>query len=216
MKPINLKSKFLSLLLSSVAVLTLGTATARGDTQIKVGVSIGAHLPRGAVEVSVGRDRYYTHRGVYYRPGPNGYVVVRAPRGIIIRELPPRTTRIHVGSRVYYRHGNVYYERGPAGYVVVDAPVTFVRESAAPKVEDDFQSVWAGDKEYRFRDGQFFKSTSEGLVWVEAPLGALTKTLPADAQSVWHEEVEYFECDDVYFRKTPDGYKVVEAPWRKP
>jgi len=202
------------MLLSSVALLTLGAATARGDTKVKVGVSISAPLPRGAMEVSVGRDRYYTYRGVYYRPGPHGYYVVRAPRGVIIRELPPRATRIHVGNRVYYRYGNVYYERGPAGYVVVDAPVTVARESPAPKVEDDFSSVWAGDKEYRFRDGQFFKSTPEGLVWVEAPLGAVTKTLPADAQTVWHQEVEYFESDDVYFRKTPEGYKVVEAPWK--
>jgi hypothetical protein len=50
---------------------------------------------------------------------------------------------------------------------------------------------------------------------VEAPIGALAKSLPPDARSVWYQEVEYFECDEVYFRKTPDGYKVIEAPWKK-
>jgi len=188
----------------------------RADTHVDVGVSVGFRLPHGAVEVHVGRDRYYEHRGVYYRQGPHGYYVVRAPRGIIVRELPPRYVRIVIGSRVYFRYGDVYYERAHGGgYVVVDAPAVAARELPPASVDDGYQSVWVGETEYKFHDGQFFKSTPEGMVWVPAPLGAITRTLPADSRSVWHEEIEYFECDDVYFRKTPDGYKVVEAPWKK-
>ena len=52
-------------------------------------------------------------------------------------------------------------------------------------------------------------------VQTEAPLGALTKSLPADATSIWYEGTEYFEADHVYFRKTADGYKVVTAPWKR-
>jgi hypothetical protein len=83
----------------------------------------------------------------------------------------------------------------------------------APPAEE-YQSVWVGQTEFLFRDGQFFRRTLDGLAWVEAPLGALTKTLPGDARSVWYQDNEYFECDNVFFRKTPDGYKVVAAPWK--
>jgi hypothetical protein len=201
------------------------TAAARAESHLDVGLSVGVPLPHGYAEVSVGRDRYYYHRGVFYRPGPHGYFVARAPRGAIIRDLPPFYSRVYIGGGIFYRYGDVYYQSCPGGYVVVDPPGTVVVSSApattvtavptAPGKSDDYQSVWVGDVEYRFKDGQFFKNTSEGLVWAPAPQGAITKTLPNDARSVWYQDIEYFECDEVYFRKTPDGYKVVEAPWKK-
>ena len=61
---------------------------------VRVGVSLGFELPHGYAEVRVGHDHYYTHRGVFYQRGPHGYVVVRAPRGAILRTLPPYCTRI--------------------------------------------------------------------------------------------------------------------------
>ena len=202
---------------------SLWLADAKAESHVSVGVNVGVPLPHGYAEVSVGRDRYYYHRGTFYRPGRHGYEVVRAPRGCVIRELPPRYTRVYFGSSLYYRYDNVYYQSCPDGYVVVDPPSTVVVQvpaaaTAKPSVsakEDDYQSAWVGDVEYLFKDGQFFKRTSEGLVWAEAPLGAVTKTLPGDSRSVWYEDIEYFECDDVYFRKTPDGFKVIEAPWKK-
>lgn len=203
-----------------LAVLTLGAWAAipsgvRADTRVSVGVGVEMGLPRGYTEVMVGRERYYTHRGVYYQRGPRGYVVVRAPRGAFVRALPPHPTRIYVGNSVYYRYGDVYYQTAPGGYVVVDAPPTTVSVPPTPAVEE-YQSVWVGQKEYLFKDGQFFVKTPEGVVWVEAPLGAMTKLLPNDAHSVWYQGIEYFESDDVFFRKTPDGYQVVNAPWKVP
>jgi hypothetical protein len=82
-------------------------------------------------------------------------------------------------------------------------------------VDEDYQSIWLNNTEYLFKDGQFFRKTPDGLIWTEAPLGALTKTLPADATSIWYEGTEYFETDNVYFRKTADGFKVVTAPWKR-
>lgn len=206
-----------STLLGLAAAATLGTAVpASAGTHVDVGVALGIPLPRGAVEINVGSERYYSHRGMYYRHGPHGYYVTRPPRGAVIRELPPRYTRIYVGGSVYYRYGDIYYESCPDGYVVVEPPRTVVRVPPPEKApEADYQSVWVGETEYLFRDGQFFRKTPEGLVWVQAPMGAITKNLPADARSVWYEEIEYFESDDVYFRKTPDGYKVVPVPWKK-
>jgi hypothetical protein len=213
--------------LSLLAAVGLGAlaamAVTRAEARVDVGISVGVPLPHGYAEVSVGRDRYYYHRGVFYRPGARGYFVVRAPRGAIIRDLPPYYSRVYFGGSLYYRYGDVYYQSVPGGYAVVDAPTTVVTTATPPPPTtgpvaarpDDYQSVWMGGAEFLFKDGQFFKRTPDGIVWAPAPLGAVTKMLPGDARSVWYQDIEYFECDEVYFRKTPDGYKVVDAPWKK-
>jgi len=187
---------------------------------VRVGVSLGIPLPHGYAEVRVGHDNFYYHRGMYYRNGPHGYYVVHAPLGARIRELPPYCSRIFIGGLWYWRYDDVYYRAYDDGYVVVESPVVVGATTAtvaappppAPVIE---QSVWVGDKELIFKNGQFFRKTPDGLVWVEAPLGAITRTLPADATSVWYQGTEYFECDEVYFVKTPNGYEVIHAPWKK-
>jgi len=201
---------------TSVLLLTLTGASLiapAAHAEVHVGVAVGVGLPRGYAEVRVGRDRYYTNRGVFYQRGPHGYVVVRAPRGAVIRTLPPHYTRIYVGPTVYYRYGDVYYQPVRDGYVVVDPPPS--SSLPPPPPAENYQSVWAGKQEYLFKDGQFFTKTPDGMVWVAAPLGAVAPNLPSDARSVWYQNEEYFESDEVYFHKTPAGYEVVAAPWKK-
>ena len=206
-------------MLRPLFLLTLGAASlalpalSRAATHVSVGVGVGVPLSRGYAEVHVGPDRYYYHRGVYYRPGPHGYYVVRAPRGAYIHALPPYYSRVYVGGTYYYRYGDVYYQTYRDGYIVVDPPPAVVASIPAP-VKEEPQIIRVGDVDYQFKDGQFFTRNADGLVWAPAPLGAVTKTLPPDAKSVWYQENEYFECDNVFFKKTPDGYKVIEAPWK--
>ena len=207
--PHTLSGIFLSTVVG--AAILIGTEV-RADSHVAVGLSIGVALPHGYVDVVVGRDHFYSHRGVFYRRGPRGFVVVRAPRGAILRGLPPHCARIYVNNVIYYRYGDVYYQAVPQGYMVVDPPAAAPAPPAPPAAE--YQSVWVGNTEYLFKDGQFFLRTQDGLAWTEAPVGAVTPTLPTDATSVWYQDNEYFECDDVYFRKTPQGYKVVPKPWK--
>ncbi len=193
------------------AVAGVGTPGLHADT--RVGVSLGFNLPHGYAEINLGKDRYYTHRGVYYRQDPrHGYVVVRAPRGAVVHALPSRYVRVYVGNSVYYRYDDTYYQAVPNGYVVVDPPPAVVKPATV--VEEAYQSVWLDSAEYLFKDGQFFRKTPDGLVWIEAPQGAITKSLPGDAKSIWYAGNEYYESDEAYFRKTPDGYRVVKAPWK--
>lgn len=175
-------------------------------------ISIGLGLPDGWFEFSIGQDRFYEYRGTFYRHGPGGYVVTRAPRGAVLPHIPAGCVRIYADGIIYFRFGDVYYRQTTGGYVIVDTPV--LGSPAPAVVADSYQSVWIGDVEYLFKDGQFFRRTADGLVWTPAPLGAVTKTLPSDAKSVWYQDIEYFESGDVYFRKTPDGYRVVNAPWK--
>lgn len=200
-------------ILAALAAAALCAAPALRAADVRVGVSVGFELPHGYAEIRVGHDHFYEHRGVFYQRGPRGYFVVRAPHGAILHTLPPYYTRIYVGNVVYYRFGEVYYQPVRDGYMVVEPPAM----AAPPPVNpvEEYQSVYVGQAEYKFKNGQFFIKTQDGMVWVKAPIGAITVNLPPDAKSVWYQEVEYFDCDDVYFRKTPQGYKVVEAPWKK-
>jgi hypothetical protein len=209
-RPAGFAAAWVVFVLLAVAALFAAPAL---RAEVRVGVSLGVELPRGYADVRVGRDHYYEHRGVFYQRGPRGYVVVHAPRGAILRTLPPHCSRIYVGTSVFYRYGEVYYQPVRDGYVVVEQPRA--ESLPPPPPTEEYQSVWVGPVEYLFKDGQFFSKTPDGMVWTQAPLGALTKTLPTDAQSVWYQGVEYFDSDDVYFRKTQDGYQVVAAPWKK-
>ncbi|WPJ97052.1 DUF6515 family protein [Coraliomargarita algicola] len=183
-----------------------------------IGAFIGIQPPAGAVEVKVGGFSFRYRSGVFYKHTKHGYVVTKAPRGAVVHSLPPGHSRRVINGYTYYCHGDVYYRKAPNGYIVVEAPVVVqngpvVVNSAVPVPGTVELSVWQGEQELLIREGAFFKNTPEGLVWVEQPIGALTKSLPEDATSIWYQDIEYLDVDGILFRKTPDGYKVVEAPW---
>jgi hypothetical protein len=184
-----------------------------------IGAFVGIQAPTGAVSIRVGNFSFKYNNGTYYKHTKHGYIVAPAPRGAIVHSLPPTRRRIVTNGYVYYSYNNVYYRQAPNGYIVVEPPVTIIKESptivttstTAPLTAE--VSVWQGEQELLLRNGQFFRNTSAGLVWVELPVGSITKSIPSDATSIWHKEIEYFDVDGVLFRKTPDGYKVVQAPW---
>lgn len=202
----------------------------KSDTRYSVGVGVSSRGVEG-FHVGVSRDyrRDYYHRSHYrprYRPGY--YVTV----------LPRYHRRLVVNSSFYFYADGTYYRPYDRGYVVVERPVYIQNAPAAevnyavtadgvdpnqeigapepappPAEEPTYLSVWQGEQELRLIDGEFFKPSSQGLVWVPTPVGAVSDVLPAGAQVVWHDEIEYFRFDGVVFRKSPDGYKVVAAPW---
>lgn len=190
----------------------------RSQTHFSVGIGLSSG---GFDRWSLGVGRSY-HRPYY---GPRFYP------GYYVRHLPNYHRRVVYDSNVYFVADDVYYRPYDSGYVVVERPVIVERpastvryevtddgvnpnqEIGAPKPLPEYISVWQGEQELRLIDGEFFKPTANGLVWVSTPVGAVSDVLPIGAQVVWHEDVEYFRFDGAVFRKTPDGYKVVAAPW---
>jgi len=79
-------------------------------------------LPSACTTIEVAGMPYYYHDGIYYRRGPNDYVVVHAPRGAVVRTLPSRHKVVIIKDREYYVYDNVYYVRKTSGYVVVSQP----------------------------------------------------------------------------------------------
>ncbi|MDQ8197997.1 DUF6515 family protein [Pelagicoccus enzymogenes] len=208
-------------LLASFAFTPIALPEAKAETRISIGANIGFRLPKGAVNVSVGDHRYHYHEGRYYRKTPRGYVTVRAPRGAAIKRLPHGYTRVIIGGRTYFRHENVYYVRSSNRYIVVDEPKVVVVETEAESSEvvavekqNAPYTVWIdGERELVMKNGQFFRNSPQGLVWVALPVGAIAKELPSDFTSIWYQEIEYYEKDGVHFQKTPDGYRIILPPW---
>lgn len=79
-------------------------------------------LPGGHREVFFGKERYYFHEGVWYRPYGPRFVIIAPPFGIVVPLLPPFYTTLMIGGVPYYYANEVYYTQTAGGYMVVEPP----------------------------------------------------------------------------------------------
>jgi hypothetical protein len=81
-------------------------------------------LPGGYRPYYYHGSRFYFSGGIWYAPGPYGFIVTRPPVGLFVTVLPPFYTTLWFGGVPYYYADNVYYQWQPDanGYAVVDAP----------------------------------------------------------------------------------------------
>lgn len=99
---------------------------ARGAAVVAVGAPAAsasfAVLPPHHEVVLVRGVTYYVVDGLFYRPGPGGYVLVRAPVGAVVHRLPPHVRVVRVRGKSTYRVGGVYYryDAKRRAYVVVN------------------------------------------------------------------------------------------------
>jgi hypothetical protein len=66
-------------------------------------------LPRGYVTVSYRTGPYYYGRGIWYRRGGSGFVVVRPAIGLYVPVLPPFYSTVWYSGVPYYYADDVYY-----------------------------------------------------------------------------------------------------------
>jgi len=97
------------------------------------GASVRA-LPVGYRPVYFHGSPFYFSAGVWYGPGPGGFVVVRPPFGVVIPILPPFYSTVWFGGVPYYYADNVYYTWDPTqnGYQVVAPPEGADQPGTAP------------------------------------------------------------------------------------
>jgi len=79
-------------------------------------------LPRGYSRVFVNSLEYFFFDGFFYWPYRDSYVIVDAPIGAIITQLPHFSRLLHWRGQPYYVVGNTYYRPHHRGYVVVPDP----------------------------------------------------------------------------------------------
>ncbi len=113
--------------------------------------------PVGYKTIRRGGARYFYHRGIYYRKGPSGFVVVRAPIGAVVPALAVGFITSLVGGLTYYYYGGVYYQKAPSGYVVVKAPSAAVVVEEPPVVVSGRVSVTAITLNIRSGPGMNFE-----------------------------------------------------------
>jgi len=81
-------------------------------------------LPGGYHPYFFHGSNFFFAGGVWYAPGPGGFVVVGAPIGLAIAALPAFYTTVWLGGSPYYYANDVYYQWAPdqSSYVVVAPP----------------------------------------------------------------------------------------------
>jgi hypothetical protein len=91
-------------------------------------------------------SRFYFSGGIWYAPGPGGFIVTRPPIGLFVPILPPFYTTLWFGGVPYYYADDVYYgwDAGQNGYDVVapppgaDSPQAGPPAGPAPAADDFF------------------------------------------------------------------------------
>ena len=83
-----------------------------------------ANPPAKRTRIVAGRNQYEYAHGVFYRPGPKGYIAVRGPVGARIRTLPPGYISFQIGGAPFFFYFGTYYrfDAPTREYVVVAPP----------------------------------------------------------------------------------------------
>jgi hypothetical protein len=80
--------------------------------------------PRPPAPLWWGGVSYRFWDGIWATSGPRGWVTVRPPFGIVVRDLPLFRTTLVIGGLTYFYANDVYYRpRGDDGYEVVQPPL---------------------------------------------------------------------------------------------
>ncbi|MBZ5856223.1 DUF6515 family protein [Flavihumibacter profundi] len=103
-------------------------------------------------------DEYYYDQGVFYLKGDDGYTVVSAPIGAIIKTLPSgyETITLDDNTKNYY-YGGTFYEKNSKGYKVV-APLA---GSVVEHVSEGGEEVKMGDVTYIKLGETYFQPIEE-------------------------------------------------------
>ncbi|MEM9936463.1 MAG: DUF6515 family protein [Bacteroidota bacterium] len=82
-------------------------------------------IPSYAVVNSFNGAPFYQCDGVYYQRARRGYVVVRPPVGLRVRNIPFTATEVIINNRRFFKDGPIWYRqaRRGRGFIVVQRPI---------------------------------------------------------------------------------------------
>lgn len=133
----------------SLAVILLTLTTPATKAFARPGFHGGpGPLPLGHAIVHIGALAYYFVDGLFYRHSPRGYVVVPAPAGAVVTELPQTAEIVTIDGRRYYTCAGAYYKKTDRGYLTVAQPVAQLSPAIVPgqqlEVSVDLLNVRSG------------------------------------------------------------------------
>lgn len=107
-------------------------------------------LPSGHITVVVKRNRYYYHRGMFFRKSRAGFIIVAPPIGAIVPVLPAEHVILVFGGIPYYCFDSVYYRECPSGYLIVPESEIEEKKKAEDKEEQSSEKTDKNDIEEDF------------------------------------------------------------------
>jgi hypothetical protein len=112
-------------------------------------------VPRGAFALRYSGVNYYYHSGVYYRPYGDTYIIVRAPLGLRVRNLPDGTSHFVIGGRRYFYYYGTYYVRSVENDYITVAPPKGAIVDALP---DGYKKVIIDNNFYYEFEGTYYSA----------------------------------------------------------
>jgi len=96
----------------------------RDEVRVRGGARVVVNLPHERTRVLVEGREYFYSRGLFYRSGPRGYLVMRGPIGARVRVLPAGYATLRIGGGPFFFYYGTYYRFDPMrrDYVVVPPP----------------------------------------------------------------------------------------------
>jgi len=96
-------------------------------------------LPVHHKKILVKGNPYYVHAGVWYKHGPSGYTVIKAPHGARLKVLPNGYRKVVFGGVIYFNYYGTYYRHDPVvkEYYVVDTPPSAVTQDVVTLYDGD-------------------------------------------------------------------------------
>ena len=117
--------------------------------------SVMPTLPDGSVALSLGRERFFFHSGVWLHPVGAQYLVVLPPVGVWLPLLPGDAAALMLAGSIYYYANGVYYAPAPSqGYVVVAPPADIESATAVQGPPAVAPASLAGQLVFYPRNGQ--------------------------------------------------------------
>lgn len=114
-------------------------------------------VPRGYVTVRTAGIQYRVHKGVWYKPRGNKFVVVRAPRKARLRVLPVGHRKVVVGTRPYFYSYGTFYAQAPDNkeeFEVVDAPIG----AEVDALPEGYEVITVDGQEYYKLDDTYYEA----------------------------------------------------------
>lgn len=114
-------------------------------------------VPTGYAVIKHQRVGYRVHKGVWYKPRGEKFVVVRAPRKARLHVLPVGHRKIVVSSRPYfYSYGNFYTQSNDneEEYEVVDAPIG----AEVDAIPEGYEVIMVDGQEYYKLDDTYYEA----------------------------------------------------------
>lgn len=123
--------------------------------------AVVASIATTALKINYSQKLYRYHKGIWYRPQGNQFLVVNPPLGIRITTLPPGYRKVAFGPRIYFYYHGVFYTKSvdKSEYTVVAPPAG----AEVDELPDGGRMEIVDDVEYYVVDDVYYKAIIDEL-----------------------------------------------------